>query len=127
MVARRKKTPMTQAEKADARDRRAMRKLEQLLEPLRLAGIERQKQLKAPWSASTRIGRTHRQVVGLRAGALGRALRAASRRRFHIGASRQRPPGAKLARSRWCPGRCPAPVARCSRRLPRFTRCGVRL
>jgi hypothetical protein len=47
MVARRKKTPMTQAEKADARDRRAMRKLEQLLEPLRLAGIERQKQLKA--------------------------------------------------------------------------------
>ena len=47
MVARRKKTPMTQAEKADARDRRAMRKLEHLLEPLRLAGIDRQKQLKA--------------------------------------------------------------------------------
>jgi hypothetical protein len=47
MVARRKLTPMTQAEKADAKNRRAMRKLEALLEPLRLAGIARQKRLKA--------------------------------------------------------------------------------
>jgi len=46
MVARRKMTPMTEAEKADAKNRRAMRQLEQLLEPLRLAGIEHRKRLK---------------------------------------------------------------------------------
>ena len=45
MVARRRKTPMTPAERAATKDRRAMRKLEQLMEPLRLAAMERRKRI----------------------------------------------------------------------------------
>ena len=43
MVSRRRTTPMTDAEKAAAQERRERRKLDRLFEPLRLAALERRR------------------------------------------------------------------------------------
>ena len=46
MVARIRKTPLTPAEVAAAKERRAMRRLDALFEPLRLAAVERRRRLR---------------------------------------------------------------------------------